>query len=173
MKPELIPVLDRQTIAQLVCDLGAKISEDYRGRPLVLIGVLKGAFIFLSDLVRSLQIPVEIDFIQVASYGSGTASSGEIRLCKPVDVDVRNKDVLLVEDIVDTGLTLQFLLDYLSAMEPASLNVCAMIDKRERRRTGVSIAYAAHRTQEGFLVGYGLDYDQKYRELPEIYHLQF
>lgn len=173
MKPELIPVLDRQTIAQLVCDLGAEISKDYKGRTLVLVGVLKGAFIFLSDLVRSLQIPVEIDFIQVASYGSDTASSGDIRLCKTIDVDVRNKDVLLVEDIVDTGLTLQFLVEYLTALKPASLKVCAMIDKHERRQTHATVAYACHRVQEGFLVGYGLDYDQKFRELPDIFHLQF
>lgn len=172
MKPDLIPVLDRQTIARRVRDLGNSISEDYKGRNLVLIGVLKGAFVFLSDLVRSLRIPVEIDFLQAASYGSGTTSSGDIRLCKPIDVDIRGKDVLLVEDIVDTGLTLQFLIDYLSAQGPASLAVCTFIDKRERRRTEARVAYSCHRTQEGFLVGYGLDYDQKFRELPDIYHLK-
>jgi hypoxanthine phosphoribosyltransferase len=169
---ELTPVLTAGEIHLLVKRLAQRISEDYQGRELVLVAVLKGAFIFLSDLVRQLAIPVKIDFLQAASYGSGTASSGTIRLSKDIDIDIRGKDVLLVEDIVDTGLTLQRILDHLRAFHPRELKVCALLDKRERRAVEVPLAYVGQLVEKGFLVGYGLDCAEDYRHLPGLYRLQ-
>jgi hypoxanthine phosphoribosyltransferase len=168
---ELIPVLTADEIHRLVTSMAQRISEDYEGRELVLIAVLKGAFIFLADLVRQLTIPVKVDFLQVSSYGADTRSSGTVRLVKDIAVDIRGKDVLLVEDIVDTGITINWLLDRLKSCQPRSLGVCALIDKRERRESQVPIAYAGHVAPKGFLVGYGLDYAEEYRHLPGIYHL--
>jgi hypoxanthine phosphoribosyltransferase len=168
---ELIPILTADEIHLLVKSMAQRISEDYRDRELVLIAVLKGAFIFLADLVRQLTLPVKIDFLQVSSYGADTRSSGSVRLVKDVGVDICGKDVLLVEDIVDTGFTVNWLLDHLRSFQPMSLGVCVFIDKRERREVQVPIAYAGHVAQEAFLVGYGLDYAEDYRHLPGIYHL--
>jgi hypoxanthine phosphoribosyltransferase len=168
---ELIPVLTADEIHRLVTSMAQRISEDYEGRELVLIAVLKGAFIFLADLVRQLTIPVKVDFLQVSSYGADTRSSGTVRLVKDIAVDIRGKDVLLVEDIVDTGITINWLLDHLRSFQPRSLGVCALIDKRERRESQVPIAYAGYVAPKGFLVGYGLDYAEEYRHLPGIYHL--
>lgn len=170
--PKLIPVLTADQIHQVVKSVAERISRDFQGRELVLIGVLKGSFIFLADLVRQLRIPVKVDFLQARSYGSDTSSCGTVRLTKDIDVVIRDKDVLLVEDIVDTGLTLSCLLSHLKGLGPRSLGVCALIDKRERRAADVPIAYAGHATAEGFLVGYGLDYAEDYRELPGIFHLE-
>lgn len=170
--PKLIPVLEKSEIKKLVESVGRRISEDYSGKSLVLIGVLKGSFMFLSDLARCIHLPVEIDFIQVASYGAGTSSSGEIKLVKDLDIDILNRDVLLVEDIVDSGLSLTYLTRHLNGKGPASLKICAMIDKCERREVEVCVDYACHSVDHGFLVGYGLDYNQRYRELPGIYHLE-
>jgi hypoxanthine phosphoribosyltransferase len=169
--PKLTPILTADQIQAVVKSLAERITKDFQGREVVLVGVLKGSFIFLSDLARQLRVPVKIDFVQARSYGSGTDSCGIVRLVKDIDLDIRGRDVLLVEDIVDTGLTLQCLLSHLSAMGPRSLGVCALIDKRERRRTEVAVAYAGHVTDEGFLVGYGLDHAEDYRELPGIFHL--
>lgn len=169
--PELKPVLSAEEIDRLVSDLARRVSADYRGRDLVLVAALKGAFIFLSDLARRLAIPVKIDFVQAASYGSGSASSGLIRLTKEIGIDIRNKDVLLVEDIIDTGLTIDHLLDYLRSFHPRSLAVCALIDKRERREREIHAAYVGRVVDKGFLVGYGLDYAEEYRNLPGIYDL--
>ncbi len=169
--PELKPVLPAEEIGRLVGDLAERVSSDYRGRELVLVAVLKGAFVFLSDLARKLTIPVKIDFVQATSYGSGSASSGRIRLTKELGVDIRNKDVLLVEDIIDTGLTIDYLLDYLRSFHPRSLAVCALIDKRERREREIPAAYVGRVVAKGFLVGYGLDYAEEYRNLPGIYDL--
>lgn len=170
--PKLTPVLTADQIKEVVTSLAERISRDFQGRELVLVGVLKGSFIFLSDLVRHLRIPVKIDFLQASSYGDGRSSCGAVRLTKDIEVAIRDKDVLLVEDIVDTGLTLNCLLGHLKGLGPRSLGVCALIDKRERRETEVPIAYAGHVTQEGFLVGYGLDHAENYRELPGIFHLE-
>jgi hypoxanthine phosphoribosyltransferase len=169
---ELIPVLSAEEIDLLVSDLAQRISSDYQGRELVLVAVLKGAFIFLSDLVRKLSIPVKIDFVQAASYGSGASSCGQIRLAKEIGVDIAGCDVLLVEDIVDTGLTIDYLLDYLRSFHPRSVAVCAMIDKRERREREVPVAYVGRGIERGFLVGYGLDFAEDYRHLPGIFHLK-
>ena len=170
--PELIPVLKRNDINNMVAQVARRISSDYQDHELILIGVLKGAFVFLSDLMLNLSIPVQVDFIRVASYGSDTSSSGRINLTKAIEIDVKNKDVLVVEDIVDTGLTLSYIIDYLKSFQPKTVKVCTLLDKRQRRQANVKIDYACHIVTEGFLVGYGLDYDEDYRDLPEIYHLQ-
>jgi hypoxanthine phosphoribosyltransferase len=170
--PELIPVLKKSDINNMVAQVARRISSDYQDHELILIGVLKGAFVFLSDLMLNLSIPVQVDFIRVASYGSDTSSSGRINLTKAVEIDVKNKDVLVVEDIVDTGLTLSYIIDYLKSFKPNTVKVCTLLDKRQRRQANVKIDYACHIVTEGFLVGYGLDYDEDYRDLPEIYHLQ-
>lgn len=170
--PELIPVLKKSEINNMVAQVARRISSDYQDHELILIGVLKGAFVFLSDLMLNLSIPVQVDFIRVASYGSDTSSSGRINLTKAVEIDLKNKDVLVVEDIVDTGLTLSYIIDYLKSFKPKTVKVCTLLDKRQRRQANVKIDYACHIVTEGFLVGYGLDYDEDYRNLPEIYHLQ-
>jgi hypoxanthine phosphoribosyltransferase len=170
--PELIPVLKRNDINNMVAQVARRISSDYQDHELILIGVLKGAFVFLSDLMLNLSIPVQVDFIRVASYGSDTSSSGRINLTKAIEIDVKSKDVLVVEDIVDTGLTLSYIIDYLKSFQPKTVKVCTLLDKRQRRQANVKIDYACHIVNEGFLVGYGLDYDEDYRDLPEIYHLQ-
>ncbi len=156
----------------MVAQVARRISSDYQDHELILIGVLKGAFVFLSDLMLKLSIPVQVDFVRVASYGSDTSSSGRINLTKAIEIDVKNKDLLVVEDIVDTGLTLSYIIDYLKSFNPKTVKVCALLDKRQRRQANVKIDYACHIVTEGFLVGYGLDYDEDYRNLPEIYHLQ-
>ncbi len=171
--PELIPVLKKDDIKKMVASIAHQISSDYKGCDLILVGVLKGAFVFLSDLARNLTIPVKIDFINASSYGSDTTSSGEIMLSREIDIDVKDKDLLIVEDIVDTGLTLTYLIDYLKSLDPRSVKVCTLIDKHERRKTKCNLDYSCHKTDRGFLVGYGLDYAEDYRHLPDIYHLKF
>lgn len=171
--PELIPVLRKDSIDKMVAEVAHKISSDYKNRELVLIGVLKGAFIFLADLARHLTIPVKIDFVRVASYGSGTSSSGNIRLTKEIEINIKNKDVLIVEDIVDTGLTLAYLIDYLNSFGPNTVKICSLLDKIERRKMEIKIDYACHVVGKGFIVGYGIDYNEDYRHLPEIYQLKF
>ena len=170
--PELIPVLKKDDINKMVVAVARKISSDYKDRELILIGVLKGSFVFLSDLIRNLSIPVKVDFVGVSSYSDKTSSSGKIQLTKSIEIDIKNKNVLVVEDIVDSGLTLAWLIDYLMSFEPETVNICALLDKRERRETQIQIDYTCHVVQEGFLVGYGLDYAEDYRNLPEIYHLK-
>jgi hypoxanthine phosphoribosyltransferase len=170
--PELVPVYTKDDIQMMVAAVARQISHDYQGRELVLVGVLNGAFIFLADLVRELSIPVKIDFVRVASYGANTTSSGKISLTKDLELDIKNKDVLVIEDIVDTGLTLSYLIDYLKSYEPLSLKVCSLLDKHERRECEVRIDYACQVVKEGFLVGYGLDYADEYRSLQEICDLK-
>ncbi len=170
--PELVPVLEKDAIAGLVAEAARKISSDYRGGGLVLVGILKGAFVFLADLARCLTIPVQIDFIRVASYGDACSSSGRIRLSKDLEMDVAQRDLLIVEDIVDTGRTLQCLLDHLKSFNPRSVRICTFIDKSERREVPLQPDYACYRAAEGFLVGYGLDYAEDYRHLPGLYHLK-
>lgn len=171
--PELIPVLSRDTIDRITADVAHRIAHDYRDRQPVMIGVLKGAFMFTADLVRQMRIPVTIDFVRASSYGAGITSSGKVRIDEGFPIDIRGKDVIIVEDIVDTGLTLSRIVDHFRSMDPASLRICALLDKHERRQVELSVDYPGHRIEEGFLVGYGLDYNEAYRELPEIYHLKF
>jgi hypoxanthine phosphoribosyltransferase len=170
--PEFIPILSKAAIDARVKEIAQRISADYRDRDVILIGILKGAFVFLSDLIRQLTIPVQVDFMSVSSYGNQTSSSGQIKLQKDVGLNLKNKDVLIVEDIVDTGVTLAFLVDYLKSAGAVSVRICALIDKRERRVVDIAVDYVGHRVDKGFLVGYGLDYAEYYRNLPEIYHLK-
>jgi len=170
--PELVPVLSKNDIDSLVKQVAYRISTDYRNHDLILIGILKGVFVFLSDLVRCLDIPVQIDFIRAFSYGSDVSSSGEIHLTKGIEIDIKNKDVLIVEDIVDTGLTLKYLIDYLRSYHPKTIKVCVFINKHERREADIAIDYSCYDEAKGFLVGYGLDYNEDYRYLSGIYHLK-
>ncbi|RLA85054.1 MAG: hypoxanthine phosphoribosyltransferase [Deltaproteobacteria bacterium] len=171
--PEGLKLLfSRDQIEEAVRRLGAEISSDYRGRCPLLIGVLKGAFMFLADLLRHLSIPVEVDFVRLSSYGCRTETSGVVRMTKELESDIRGRDVIVVEDIVDTGLSLKFLLEELRAQGPSSLRVCALVDKRARREVEVRVDYVGFEIEEGFIVGYGIDYAERYRELPEIYVLE-
>lgn len=169
---ELIEVFSETEIKEKVFNLAKIISKDYKNSNLVLIGVLKGSFIFLADIARMISLPSQIGFVGVSSYGSETETSGTIKITKKLDLDIENKDVLIVEDIVDTGLTLQFIIKYLQLFKPKNIKVCSLIDKSERRKVDINVDYACHKIPEGFLVGYGLDHAQNYRNLPAIYHLK-
>jgi len=170
--PELLPVLDKETIEKLIDEMARRISADYAGRPLVLIGVLKGAFIFLADLTRSLNIAHIVDFTRLASYGSGTVSSGNITVAKDIETDIEGKDVLIVEDIIDTGITMAFLRERLEKKNPASIRICTLIDKQHRREVDITADYVGFTMGEGFVVGYGLDFDEAFRCLPDIYVIE-
>jgi len=164
-------VVSRSDIARRVKELGRAITLDYAGRRLVVIGILNGAFIFLADLVREIELPMEIDFIRVSSYGSSTCSSGTIQCSKDTELELAGKDILLVEDIVDTGRTIACLRELLLLRKAESVRVCAMIDKKERRAVEVVVDYVGFEVPEGFLVGYGLDHAQQHRQYPAIYKL--
>jgi hypoxanthine phosphoribosyltransferase len=151
-----------------VVELGARITEDYAGRDLVLVGVLKGAVFFLSDLMREIKVPCEVDFMAVASYGSATDSSGVVRILKDLDAAIEGRDVLIVEDIVDSGLTLQYLMRNLGARDPASLEVCALLTKPERRKVELPTRYVGFEIPNRFAIGYGLDHGERYRNLPFV-----
>jgi hypoxanthine phosphoribosyltransferase len=158
-------LVSTEDLERRVSELGAEISRDYEGRDLVMIGVLKGAVLFIGDLMRELTVPCEIDFMAVSSYGSATDSSGVVRILKDLDSSIENRDVLLVEDIVDSGLTLHYLLKNLKARNPASLEVCALLTKPERRRIELPIRYVGFEIPNRFAIGYGLDHAQRYRNL--------
>ena len=151
-----------------VRQLGAEISRDYEGRNLVLVGVLKGAVFFLSDLMRNIEIPCEVDFMAVASYGSATDSSGVVRILKDLDAPIEGRDVLIVEDIVDSGLTLQYLLRNLGSRNPSTLEVCALLTKPERRKVDLPTRYVGFEIPNRFVIGYGLDFAERYRNLPYV-----
>jgi hypoxanthine phosphoribosyltransferase len=174
MEAKLSLYLSREDISEAVVRLAAQLDRDYRCRSPVLMGTLKGGFIFLADLVRQMKTPLRsIEFLQVASYGSRTLSSGQPRMVKGVPAEViRGRDVIVVEDIVDTGITTAFISRYLGRRGPASLEVCALLDKPARREFEVCIRYIGFTVPNRFLVGYGLDLGQRYRELPEIYALE-
>jgi hypoxanthine phosphoribosyltransferase len=151
-----------------VAELGQEVSRDYAGRDLVLVGVLKGAVFFLSDLMRAIDVPVEVDFMAVASYGSATQSSGVVRILKDLDAAIEDRDVLIVEDIVDSGLTLQYLLRNLGARNPRTLEVCALLVKPERRKVELPCRYVGFEIPNVFAIGYGLDHAERYRNLPYV-----
>jgi hypoxanthine phosphoribosyltransferase len=151
-----------------VRELGGEISGDYAGRVPVVIGILKGAVVFLADLVRALSIDVEVDFMAISSYGRGTVSSGTVRLLKDLDIDISGRDVLVVEDIVDSGLSLDYIRRNLETRHPRSLSLVALLDKRERRQAGVDVGYIGFPVPDSFVVGYGLDFRELYRGLPEV-----
>ena len=155
-----------------VGELGEQISRDYAGRSLLLVGVLKGAVFFLSDLMRFIDIPVELDFMAVASYGSATDSSGVVRILKDLDAAIEGRDVLIVEDIVDSGLTLQYLMRNLGSRNPRTLEVCALLTKPERRKVDLPTRYVGFEIPDRFVVGYGLDYEEHHRNLPFVAALE-
>jgi hypoxanthine phosphoribosyltransferase len=159
-------------IARRVEEISEEISNDYRGREVLIICVLKGAFIFLADLARCLKIPHAVDFVRLASYGSGTTSSGKIAITKDIETSIEGKDVIVVEDIVDTGLTLAYLKERLLERNPHSLKLCALIDKKHRRKLALEADYVGFTMGDGFIVGYGLDYDERFRFLPDIYTIE-
>jgi hypoxanthine phosphoribosyltransferase len=161
----LVPAED---LARRVRELGAEISRDYQGKDLVLIGVLKGAVFFLSDLMREIEVPCEVDFMAVSSYGSATKSSGVVRILKDLDAVIQDRDVLIVEDIVDSGLTLQYLLRNLAGRDPRSLEVCALLIKPERRKVELQARYVGFEIPDAFAIGYGLDHCERYRNLPFV-----
>jgi hypoxanthine phosphoribosyltransferase len=168
-EPELGEVLvTAEDLQRRVVELGEQITRDYEGRDLLLVGVLKGAVFFLSDLMRYIQSPVEVDFMAVASYGSATDSSGVVRILKDLDASIEGRDVLIVEDIVDSGLTLQYLLRNLGSRNPRTLEVCALLMKPERRKVDLPTRYVGFEIPDRFVVGYGLDYAERYRNLPFV-----
>lgn len=169
--PNRTRVVSGEQLRERVAQLGQLITAEYQGRQLVLLGVLNGAFVFAADLCRAIALDVEIDFIRVASYGASTASSGAIRLVMEPRLDLTGKDVLLVEDIVDTGTTMAWMRDHFRGSAARSVKICALIDKTERRLVPVEVDYVGFPLEQGFLVGYGLDCAEKYRNLPEIYSL--
>jgi len=171
MPDDLSLLLSPQEIDDKVAALAEQISRDYKDRDLVLIGVLKGAFMFLADLSRKLTIPATIDFVWCSSYGGGDTSTENVLRISGIRTDISGKDVLIVEDILDTGITIRDLLTYLRSFHPSSLGVCVFIDKHERRSTDVTADYAGHFAEKGFLVGYGLDYAEQYRHLPAVYEM--
>lgn len=151
-----------------IVELGVEISKDYAGRDLLLVGVLKGAVFFMADLMRELTVPCEIDFMAISSYGAGTDSSGVVRILKDLDINISGRDVLVVEDIIDSGLTLSYLMRSLKARKPASVEICALLTKPDRREVEVPVAYVGFEIPNKFVIGYGLDFDERYRNLPYV-----
>ena len=161
-------LIGRDTIREMVHELGSRISRDYEGKELILVGVLKGGFVFLADLMREITIPVDMDLIAVSSYGASTRSSGVVRIIKDIDMNVTNKHVLIVEDLVDTGLTLNHLKELFHTRGPLSVKICTAFDKPSRRKVDIEIEYKGMEVPDKFIVGYGLDFAGKYRNLPDI-----
>ena len=169
--PEFIPLISEQEIHDQIKIIGEQISKDYKDKDLVLVGVLKGSFIFLSDLTRRISIDHDIDFIGASSY-EGTSSTGQIVFTKQPDLDLENRDILLVEDIVDTGKTFMKIIEFINLLNARSVKICTLIDKHERREVKIDVDYSCFSLNKGFIVGYGLDYNEKYRNLPAIYDLK-
>ena len=161
-------LVSREQIRDKVIELGKRISQDYKGKELVLVGVLKGGFVFLADLMREISIYVDMDLIAVSSYGASTQSSGVVRIIKDIDINVTGKHVLIVEDLVDTGLTLRYLKDLFRTRGPLSVKICTAFDKPSRRKVDIAVEYGGIIVPDEFIVGYGLDYAGKYRNLPDI-----
>jgi hypoxanthine phosphoribosyltransferase len=162
-------LFSRDTIQKRVRELAGQISKDYVDSELIIIGVLKGAFIFMADLVREISIPCRIDFTRLASYGDGSDSSGKVVMTKDIETSIKGRDILIVEDILDTGLTLQYLVGWLKERNPDSLKICVLLDKRKRRKVFFEADYVGFTIDDGFVVGYGLDFNEKYRFSPDIY----
>lgn len=161
-------LLSEDRISDMVKKLGAQISKDYEGKNLLLVSVLKGSVVFMADLMRSITIPCEIDFMVVSSYGSGTKTSGNVKIIKDLNIDVKDYDLLIVEDILDSGVTLSSLKTILEARKPASVKICTFLDKPERRKANITADYSGAEVPDEFIVGYGLDYDEKFRNLPYV-----
>ncbi len=161
-------LVSEQQLKDKVAQLGAQISQDYAGKDLVLVSILKGAVVFMADLMRAVTIPCSIDFMVVSSYGAGTTTTGLVKIIKDLDSDLSGKDVLIVEDILDTGVTLSNLVPMLKMRDPNSVRICAILDKPSRRRADIQADYTGFQVPDEFVVGYGLDYDEKYRNLPYV-----
>jgi len=161
-------LIDEQTLMRRIDEMGKQITKDYRDKNLVLVGILKGSVLFLADLVKRIKLPLVMDFMAVSSYGSSTHSSGVVRIIKDLDEEIEGKDVLIVEDIIDTGLTLNYLTELLLSRNPKSLKICCCLDKPSRRKVPVKVDYVGFSIPDEFVVGYGLDYAERYRNLPYI-----
>ncbi|MBD0348296.1 MAG: hypoxanthine phosphoribosyltransferase [Thermoleophilia bacterium] len=161
-------LIERDALSARVAELGAEISADYEGRELLLIGVLKGAVFFMADLMRHVRVPCEIDFMAISSYGAATDSSGVVRILKDLEINIRDRHVLVVEDVIDSGLTLSYLIRNLGAREPASLEICALLTKPGRREIDVPVRYVGFEIENRFVIGYGLDFAERYRNLPYV-----
>jgi len=161
-------LIPSEQITEKVCEMGERITQDYAGERLLLVGVLRGAVVVMGDLMRRIDLPCEIDFMDISSYGSGTSSSGVVRILKDLEEDITGRHVLIVEDIIDTGLTLSYLMRSLLARKPASLEICALLAKPSRRRVDLDVKYLGFEVPDEFVVGYGLDYAGAYRNLPDI-----
>lgn len=166
--PKISVLISREEIKNKTEELAKRISKDYEGKDLLLVGVLKGGFMFLSDLCRYLEIDVSLDFISVSSYGNSTVSSGVVRILKDIDYDITGKHILIVEDLIDTGLTLTYLKDLFAAKHCASVKVCTILDKPSRRKVHLDVDYQGIVIPDKFVIGYGLDYAEKYRNLPDV-----
>jgi len=161
-------LLSEERISTRVAELGRQLSAEYAGRDPVLVSVLKGSIVFLADLIRSMDIPLSVDLMEVSSYGSGTETSGQVRILKDLSRSIEGREVIVVEDIIDTGLTLNYLLRYLGERNPSSISVCCLLDKPARRLAEIEIGYRGFTIPDRFVIGYGLDYDERYRNLPYI-----
>jgi hypoxanthine phosphoribosyltransferase len=161
-------LLSEEQLHQRIAELGAQLAADYAGRTPILVSVLKGSIIFLADLIRSTPIPLSLDLMEVSSYGSGTETSGQVRILKDLSSSIEGRDVVVVEDIIDTGLTLNYLLRYLGERHPSSIRICCLLDKPARRLADIEIAYRGFTIPDRFVVGYGLDYAERYRNLPFV-----
>jgi len=166
--PHLEVLFAEDEIKRAVARIAAEIRQDYQGKQPLLLGILKGSFVFMADLIRQLDLPVEIEFVKLSSYGSGKETSGRVKVVNGLRTSIRGRDVIVVEDIVDTGLTVAFLFDYLRKRKPASLKLCALMDKLSRRQVPVSVDYLGFTVPDKFIVGYGIDWDEGFRYLPEI-----
>ena len=164
-------LITKDEIKQAVARLASEISRDYEGKQPLLIGILKGSFVFMADLLRELDLPVEVDFVKLSSYGSGTETSGKVKVVQGLNTKIKDRDVLVVEDIVDTGLTVSFLTDYLKKRKPASLRLCVLTDKPSRHQVPVTIDYLGFNVPNKFIVGYGIDWNEKFRHLQDICYL--
>jgi hypoxanthine phosphoribosyltransferase len=171
MKDNLKLLISKEEIQRAVAAIATKIHRDYEGKSLVVIGVLKGSIIFLADLIRQIHLPTEVDFVKLSSYGSSKESSGTVRLLKDIDADIYDRDVLIVEEIIDSGRTLEFLYRRLQTSRPKSLKICALLDKKSKRVVNIEADYVGIEVEDKFLVGYGLDFNEAYRNLSDIYYL--
>ena len=161
-------LINEEELAQITADLGARISRDYLGKNLLLVSVLKGSVVFMADIMRAITIPCRIDFMSVSSYGSGVKTSGVVKIIKDLDISIEGYDVLIIEDILDSGKTLNYLIEMLGARNPASIKICTLLDKPDRRQVDLKPDYFGRTIPDAFVVGYGLDYDEKYRNLPYV-----
>ncbi len=170
-KPDLNILIGSEEILSIVKKLAEQISRDYEGKELILVCILKGAFMFLSDLIRHLRIPVKVDFVRLASYGAGTKTSGLVEITKDIETSIEGKDVLIIEDIVDSGHTLRFLKERLELFRPRTVNICTLLDKKARREVKIDVDYVGKEIENVFVVGYGIDFNESYRNLSEIYYV--